>query len=126
MKLRLKVFNAKHIAEVTSHQIDIEQISPQEGWIEQDPKEILFAVKACIKDVIRKFDMLGKKIDEIVTVGITNQRETTIVWDAITGDPLYNAIGESRSASIDIRCVFAGRKYSAALKSARQHYVEKK
>lgn len=92
MKLRLKVFNAKHIAEVTSHQIDIEQISPQEGWIEQDPKEILFAVKACIKDVIRKFDMLGKKIDEIVTVGITNQRETTIVWDTITGDPLYNAI----------------------------------
>jgi len=38
--------------------------------------------------------MLGMKIDEIVTVGITNQRETTIVWDAITGDPLYNAIGE--------------------------------
>lgn len=61
--------------------------------MEQDPKEILFAVKACIKDVICKFDMLGMKIDEIVTVGITNQRETTIVWDAITGDPLYNAIG---------------------------------
>lgn len=61
--------------------------------MEQDPKEILFAVKACIKDVTRRLDMLGMKIDEIVTVGITNQRETTIVWDAITGDPLYNAIG---------------------------------
>lgn len=61
--------------------------------MEQDPKEILFAVKACIKDVTRKLDVLGMKINEIVTVGITNQRETTIVWDAITGDPLYNAIG---------------------------------
>lgn len=89
----LQVFNAKHVAEVASHQIDIDQISPREGWMEQDPKEILFAVKACIKDVTRKLDVLGMKIDEIVTVGITNQRETTIVWDAITGDPLYNAIG---------------------------------
>lgn len=61
--------------------------------MEQDPKEILFAVKACIKDVTRKLDVLGMKINEIVTVGITNQRETTIAWDAITGDPLYNAIG---------------------------------
>ncbi|KAG5315040.1 GLPK kinase, partial [Pseudoatta argentina] len=90
--VRFVVFNAKHVAEVASHQIDIEQISPQDGYIEQDPNEILFAIKACIKDVIQKLDILGMKINEIVTVGITNQRETTIVWDAITGDPLYNAI----------------------------------
>lgn len=73
--------------------------------MEQDPKEILFAVKACIKDVTRKLDVLGMKINEIVTVGITNQRETTIVWDAITGDPLYNAIGGQRLGSL-----FARRK----------------
>ncbi|OAD59069.1 Putative glycerol kinase 3, partial [Eufriesea mexicana] len=90
--VRFVVFNAKHVAEVASQQIDIEQISPQEGWIEQDPKEIIFAVKTCIKDVIRKIDVLGLKVDEIVTVGITNQRETTVVWDAVTGEPLYNAI----------------------------------
>lgn len=70
--------------------------------MEQDPKEILFAVKACIKEVIRKFDVLGMEINEIVTVGITNQRETTIAWDANTGDPLYNAIGKPSLVSIDV------------------------
>ena len=90
--VRFVVFNAKRVAEVASHQIDIEQISPQEGWMEQDPREVLFAVKACIKDVVRKFDALGLKVGEIVTIGITNQRETTVAWDATTGEPLYNAI----------------------------------
>lgn len=61
--------------------------------MEQDPREVLFAVKACIKDVVRKFDALGLKVDQIVTIGITNQRETTVAWDATTGEPLYNAIG---------------------------------
>ncbi|KAF3429157.1 hypothetical protein E2986_05188 [Frieseomelitta varia] len=86
------VFNAKHVAEVASHQIDVEQISPHEGWVEQDPKEILFAIKACIKDVIRKLDVFGSKVEDILTIGITNQRETTLAWDATTGEPLHNAI----------------------------------
>lgn len=90
--VRFVVFNAKHVAEVASHQIDIEHISLQEGWMEQDPKSILKAVKTCVDNVNNKLNMLGMKIDEIVTVGITNQRETTIIWDAITGEPLYNAI----------------------------------
>lgn len=90
------MFNAKHVAEVTSHQVDIEQISPQEGWMEQDPRSIILAVKTCISSVKLKLNKLGMKIEEIVTVGITNQRETTVIWDAITGEPLYNAIGEYR------------------------------
>lgn len=88
----LQVFNAKHVVEVASHQIDIEYISLQEGWVEQDPKNILMAVKTCVDNVNQKLNILGIKIDEIVTVGITNQRETTVIWDAITGEPFYNAI----------------------------------
>ncbi|XP_048515166.1 glycerol kinase isoform X1 [Athalia rosae] len=90
--VRFVVFNAKHVAEVASHQIDIEQLSPQEGWVEQDPKEILFAVKACVKEVLRRFETLGLFISDIVTIGVTNQRETTVAWDGTTGEPLYNAI----------------------------------
>ncbi|XP_029177476.1 glycerol kinase [Nylanderia fulva] len=90
--VRFVVFNAKHVVEVTSHQVDIEQISPQEGWVELDPKSIILAVKTCISGVKLKLNQLGMKIEEIVTVGITNQRETTVTWDAITGEPLYNAI----------------------------------
>lgn len=90
--VRFVVFNAKHITEVASHQIDIEQLSPMEGWVEQDPKEILFAVKTCIKEVIKKFETLNLKLEEIVTIGITNQRETTVAWDSKSGEPLYNAI----------------------------------
>lgn len=90
--VRFVVFNAKHVAEVISHQMDIEQISPQEGWVEQDPISIILAVKTCISSAKLKLNKLGMKVEEIVTVGITNQRETTVIWDAITGEPLYNAI----------------------------------
>ncbi|XP_043483954.1 glycerol kinase-like isoform X1 [Leptopilina heterotoma] len=90
--VRFVVFKAKHVAEFMSHQIDIEHINPQEGWVEQDPKEILFAIKACVKDVKKKLESINLNISDIITIGITNQRETTVVWDSMTGEPLYNAI----------------------------------
>lgn len=81
--------------ELYSHQIDMERIMPQEGWVEQDPKVILDAIEACINEVMKQMaaDEMGPK--NIATIGICNARETTLAWDRTTGDHLYNAIRRS-------------------------------
>lgn len=63
--------------------------TPQKGWIEQDPLEIWNTTLSCIKSCIDKAEKDGLKI---AAIGITNQRETTILWNKDTGEPLYNAI----------------------------------
>ncbi|XP_076234211.1 glycerol kinase 3 isoform X2 [Calliopsis andreniformis] len=76
----------------TKGQVSILQSCPKEGWVEQDPIEILNAVKECLSQTVFNLKQLTIDPGDIVAVGITNQRETTIVWDSITGEPLYNAI----------------------------------
>jgi len=61
--------------------------------VEQDPWEIMSVVLKCIERVAQDLNKLEIQISDIVSVGITNQRETTIVWDKTTGQPLHNAIG---------------------------------
>lgn len=78
---------------LTYHQVPITQTCPKEGWVEQDPVEILKAVRECLNQTIFNLRQLTIDPTDIVAVGITNQRETTVVWDSITGEPLYNAIG---------------------------------
>jgi len=69
-------------------QYEFTQFYPDSGWVEHDPEEIWeTTVKAC-QEVIRQSASTGK----IIAIGITNQRETTIVWDRNTGKPIYNAI----------------------------------
>lgn len=65
------------------------QIYPNEGWVEHDPAEIWSTQYGCMMEVIAK---VGAAPDEIAAIGITNQRETTVVWDRVTGFPVYNAI----------------------------------
>ncbi|XP_012281202.1 glycerol kinase [Orussus abietinus] len=89
---RFLVFDVIHREVVTSHQIEINKFYPQEGWVEQDPKEILDAVVTCIEETMKKLKDMGIDKEDIKTIGVTNQRETTILWDKITGEPLYNAI----------------------------------
>lgn len=65
------------------------QFYPRKGWVEHDPQEIYSSQYAVMMEVIAQ---TGVNIDEIASIGITNQRETTIVWDKNTGRAVYNAI----------------------------------
>jgi len=70
-------------------QKEITQIYPREGWVEHDPMEIYSTQKTVMTDLIAKMNIDAK---DIAAIGITNQRETTILWDKNTGRPVYNAI----------------------------------
>ena len=70
-------------------QREFSQIFPHEGWVEHDPMEIWSSQYAVMMEVIAKS---GIAVSDICGIGITNQRETTIVWDKETGTPIYNAI----------------------------------
>lgn len=61
-------------------------------WHEQDPNELISSVEECIDKATKAFVDAGHSKSEIKTIGITNQRETTLVWDSETGESLYNAI----------------------------------
>jgi len=74
---------------VFSSQYELKQIFPKPGWVEHDPEEIWRLTLKTIKQSINKTKNLSAKI---ISIGITNQRETTILWDKNTGKPVYNAI----------------------------------
>jgi len=70
-------------------QFEFKQYFPKNGWVEHNPNEIWFTTLKALKQVINK----AKKLKgHILTIGITNQRETTILWNKKTGKPIYNAI----------------------------------
>lgn len=89
---RFIIFKANSAEVVAYHQKELSQHFPQEGWVEQDPYAILEVVTTCIQKAIEKLEALGGSAKDIIAVGVTNQRETTIVWDRNTGKPLHNAI----------------------------------
>ncbi|KOX71603.1 Putative glycerol kinase 3 [Melipona quadrifasciata] len=86
------VFAADTAEVLTYHQVSVSQSCPKEGWVEQDPIEILQAVRECLSQTVFNLRQLTIDPSDIIAIGITNQRETTVVWDSITGEPLYNAI----------------------------------
>lgn len=85
---RAIVFDSKGTP-VSVSQKEFTQFFPQPGWVEHNPMEIWSSEAAVIAESISAIDINGKNI---AAIGITNQRETTIVWDAETGTPVYNAI----------------------------------
>jgi len=84
---------------ISSEQVEHRQITPQPGWVEHDPLEILQAARFVLKGALEK---CGCPVSEIAALGITNQRETTVIWDKQTGLPLHNAIvwQDTRTAEI--------------------------
>ena len=79
---RALVFNSRAKI-VSSVQQDLKQYYPKPGWVEHDPEEIWDSQKETAIDALKK---AGLHADQIAAVGITNQRETTIIWDRQTGE----------------------------------------
>jgi len=72
---------------VASHSVELKQYFPKPGWVEHDATEIWQAALACCRAVIGEVGL-----ENIAALGITNQRETTVLWDKTTGNPIHNAI----------------------------------
>jgi len=74
---------------VATAQQEHRQIYPKPGWVEHDPLEIWQKTEAVTAEALAK---AGIQATDLIAVGITNQRETTLLWDAETGKPLHNAL----------------------------------
>jgi len=96
-------------------QLEFTQYFPKNGWVEHNPEEIWDTTKKVLRRAINK----SKKLKgSILTIGITNQRETTILWDRITGKPVYNAIVWQDRRTADFCEKFKSSK--------REHKINKK
>ena len=79
----------KNMNIVSTAQKELTQIYPKPGWVEHNPLEIWSSQRSVLTEVIARS---GISLKNVAAIGITNQRETTIVWDKNTGEPVYNAI----------------------------------
>src|SRR5699024_9148604 len=74
---------------VSVGQREHQQIFPRPGWVEHDPEEIWTNIEAVVQESLREGDITP---EQVAAIGITNQRETTVIWDKETGRPVHNAI----------------------------------
>ena len=94
---------------ITSHQIDVPTTYVRDGWAEQDPEDIWDTTVRTIRQTLKTVDKLG---GVIAAIGIANQRETTILWDRDTGNPVYKAIlwHDRRTAETCQRLIAEGQE----------------
>ncbi|THD05903.1 glycerol kinase GlpK [Rhodanobacter lindaniclasticus] len=85
---RAMIFDAQG-GVVSSAQREFEQIFPRSGWVEHRPRDILTSVQVTLTEAMHK---AGIEASAVAGIGITNQRETTVVWDRASGEPVYNAL----------------------------------
>ncbi len=99
-----------------SHQIEIAQHYPADGWVEHDANEIFETTKTCIREAVKAAKL---QASDIRAAGITNQRETIILWDRKTGEPLYHAIvwQDRRTAGLCERLKNEGKESAVQAKT---------
>ena len=86
-------------SEVARHQLEHEQLLPRAGWVEHDPVEIWERTGTVIASALNKAHLTGS---DLTAIGVTNQRETTVIWDRTTGRPYCNAIGWQDTRTVGI------------------------
>uniref|UniRef100_A0A2P2IPI7 glycerol kinase n=1 Tax=Rhizophora mucronata TaxID=61149 RepID=A0A2P2IPI7_RHIMU len=105
---------------IGSHQVEFTQFYPDNGWVEHDPMEILESVRVCMAKALDKATADGHNVDgALKAIGLTNQRETTLIWSKCTGHPLYNAI-----VWMDGRTSNICRKLEKELSGGKNHFVD--
>ncbi|MEM1238191.1 MAG: glycerol kinase GlpK [Pseudomonadota bacterium] len=92
-----------HLTPVATAQEEFPQIFPQSGWVEHDPKDLWATTASTCRAAIERADA---DASDIVSIGITNQRETTLVWHRDTGSPVYNAIVWQDRRTADLCAAF--------------------
>ena len=95
-------------AQVATAQREFRQIFPQPGWVEHDPREIWESQLAVAREALERAGLTAR---DLAALGITNQRETVVVWDRRTGEPVTNAIvwQDRRTAGLCDRLKREGR-----------------
>ncbi|VDN03779.1 unnamed protein product [Thelazia callipaeda] len=104
---RFLIYQFNPMKIIASHQIEIKQYFPQSGWMEIDPEEVIFTVIKCMDECYKVIqDRANLESTQIKAVGISTQRETTVLWDSETGKALYNAIVWLDSRTADLALEF--------------------
>ena len=99
---------------VAVSQIELAQHFPASGWVEHDAAEIWTATLQTCREVVRKAGGVGR----FAAIGITNQRETSVIWDAATGEPLHRAIVWQDRRTADVTARLAAEGHEAMVQSA--------
>jgi glycerol kinase len=86
---RAVVYDAATFATLASAQQEIQQHYPRDGWVEHEPEDIWYSVARTVREALAKS---GREAKEVAAIGITNQRETVVVWDRASGRPVHRAI----------------------------------
>ena len=100
---------------ISSSQIKLEEIYPKNGWVEIDPNKIIESVKETIKNAVKKADI---KTEDILSIGITNQRETIVLWDKQDLEPFGNAISWQCLRGIEICEDLKGSEFEKLFKNS--------